>query len=74
MRLVITVDIVSTVPEQAESMFARTVVDTLQREFEGNTIIPEALAKGARFNTEARVGRMSIAVESDSPVIYGVRY
>lgn len=74
MRLVITVDLVSTVPEQAEPMFAKTVVDDLQSAFEGNSIIQEALDKGSRFNTETRIGRMSIAVESDSPVIYGVRY
>ncbi len=74
MRLVITVDIVSNVPEQAQSMFARTVVEQLKSDLDHNTIIPEALAKGARFNTEATVGRMSIAVEQDTPNIYGIRY
>ena len=71
MKVVITIDIVTNVPEQAQMMFAQTVVNDVRDSLKYNSIIPEALDKGARFNTYARAGRTTVAIET-SPVLYSI--
>jgi hypothetical protein len=72
-KLVIEVDIVTDIPEQAHGMFAEAAVESLRRNLDGNTIIEEALNAGALYGRTATVGRRTISVQRDDPTIYGVK-
>lgn len=72
MKLIIEVDIVTDIPEQAQPEFAKRVVQSMTAALDGNSIIREALDAGALYGTVAAASRRYVRVEGD-PVIYGVK-